>query len=506
MSLPAIPGYLPEDYCASARAYVSAMKSVDPSIRIVGPDLAYKYNAGSDWLSPILRGCGDLFDIIAVHRYPFSAAMATLPAARADVSSFRNSVAFVRGSMQAAGYGDKPLAFTEMNVDYDALPSVNVPAAVAGSLPSALWVADILGASQELALRTTALWAISDDDSRKFGLISAPPAHTPRPQYYTYQLFAQHSGPTLVEPMSAPDGVRVYPTRNAADDTTQAIVVNWQQSAQVLEFRVTDLDPAPEPVIFTLPGLSLAAIDIPDSGEASAFSYGFAEYSANLGPSALAPGVGPLGEVDAGSPSSTPDAGGECAQVPLTHSEVTTLGRATGNNLQFGPDDSGWASFTYSGPGQAMPTPTLTADGNGFELNVALQPPLAASNYAGFGLYFNSGSCLDASASTGVQFDLSGDLGGCSLAYALLFSEDLSYIDDPGRGHCQNTDSVCHGPTIPLTVSASTLRIPFSALMGGAPVATVDPKNLVTMQWQLLATDPALGCTADFTVQNVSFY
>ena len=78
---PAIPNYMPSDYCTSAQAYVTAMKAVDPTIMIVGPDLAWQYVAGNDWLTPILQDCGDLFDIVSIHRYPFSSTQATLNAA-----------------------------------------------------------------------------------------------------------------------------------------------------------------------------------------------------------------------------------------------------------------------------------------------------------------------------------------------------------------------------------------------------------------------------------------
>ncbi|HEY5376816.1 MAG TPA: hypothetical protein VIK01_24205, partial [Polyangiaceae bacterium] len=213
-SAPAIVGYTPEAYCTSARAYVAAMKAVDPTIQIVGPDLAYQYTASANWLTPVLKSCGELFDIVAIHRYPFAAKAATLAAAEADVAAFRNTVKYVRGLMQATGHGDKPLAFTEMNIDYDELPSAPPPA-VAGTVPSALWAVDILGAAQELSLRSTALWCLADDDTRKFGLIGMPPAHAPRPQYYAYQLFAAHSGPSLLSVTSAPKGVHAYATRNA---------------------------------------------------------------------------------------------------------------------------------------------------------------------------------------------------------------------------------------------------------------------------------------------------
>ncbi len=65
----------------------------------------------------------------------------------------------------------------------------------------------------------------------------------------------------------------------------------------------------------------------------------------------------------------------------------------------------------------------MTANGNGFELGASLSPPLSGNNYTGFGMYFNSGSCLDASQKTGVQFELSGAHGGCSLHYLLLFAK-----------------------------------------------------------------------------------
>jgi hypothetical protein len=394
-----------------------------------------------------------------------------------------------------------------MNIDYDALPSANIPAAVAGSVPSALWVADILGAAQELALRTTALWDISDDESRQYGLIGIPPAHTPRPQYYGYQLFSQYSGPTLLSLASAPANVHVYPTRNLADDSTLAIVVNWSTAAQVLQLSVADLATTPAPVTFTLPGLSIAGIEIPDQGTATAQTYGFAQHAVASGPVALAPGVGPLGETDAGAPSDSADAGGQCAQVPLMSSTITSMGRATDTTLTFGPNGSEWISFNYAGPGEIAPTVSVTADGNGFEMKSALVAPLSGSNnFSGFGMYFNSGSCLDASASTGIQFDLSGDLGGCSLRYILLFAQDLSHIDDPGRGHCQDTDAVCRGPWAALTASAGTIALPFTSFSGGNPFGSVDPKNLVTMQWEIGAPDATTGCSADFTIENVKFY
>ncbi|HEX7453038.1 MAG TPA: hypothetical protein VF294_12165, partial [Polyangiaceae bacterium] len=268
---PAKPGYTPADYCASATAYVTAMKAVDATIQIVGPDLAYKYQAGSadsDWLTPILSQCGDLFDVIAIHRYPFDAKRATLAAAKSDPAVFRSAIASVRGILTATGQGGKPLALTEMNVAYNA--SACVLDAAPGTVGSALWLADSLGTAIDLGLWTSAVWDIADTDDWALGLIGMPPAHTPRPAYYAYALYADHFGPTLLDAPSVPPGVSAHASRNQADDATEVIVVNWNPAPEALNFQITGLSSAPSETTFVLPATSIAAVEIPDHGAASA--------------------------------------------------------------------------------------------------------------------------------------------------------------------------------------------------------------------------------------------
>ncbi|HEY4013787.1 MAG TPA: hypothetical protein VGM06_10640 [Polyangiaceae bacterium] len=287
-SLPAIPGYTPASYCASATAFVAAMKQADPTIHIVGPDLAYKYQSFADWLTPILQGCGSLFDIVSIHRYPFNHTQATLPAAMGDVQTFATTMTSVRGLMTAAGYGGVPLALTEMNIVYDATPPGSGLAASPGTVPAALWVADAFGESAALGLWTTAIWDISDVDPWDLGLIGAAPEHTPRPAYYALDLFSGHSGPTLLPSVSSPAGVRVYASRNAAGDGTQAIVVNWNATPENLLVQVTDLPggggaPTPSATI-TVQGLTVSAVDVPDVGVPAAWTYGQAQLAAGAGP------------------------------------------------------------------------------------------------------------------------------------------------------------------------------------------------------------------------------
>ncbi|HVV53435.1 MAG TPA: hypothetical protein VHO06_27505, partial [Polyangia bacterium] len=295
-SWPAMIGYTPEDYCAAVTADVAAMKAVDPTIKIVGPDLSWKYQAGGgpsvDWLTPILETCGDAFDIVSIHRYPFEAAMATLPAAAADPAQFRQVMTSVRGILQETGQGEKPLALTEMNAAYDATGCVL--GASPGTVGSALWMADILGSAIDLGLWTSAVWDVSDDDDWSLGLIGLPPAHQPRPEYYAYLLYAQHVGPTvLAAPSGLPGGVSAYASRNAADDATEIVVVNWNAAPVALSFQVTGLTVPPTAPTYLFPAASLAAVEITDTSKSSAWIYGEAERRAAVGPQAIAQGTTP---------------------------------------------------------------------------------------------------------------------------------------------------------------------------------------------------------------------
>jgi hypothetical protein len=528
-TLPAIPGYTPAQFCASVEEFVPAMKAVDPTIQIVGPDLAYKYqpNGGdNDWLTPILQTCGDLFDIVSIHRYPFEAAAASLAAAEADLDAFRTVIGQVSGILTSTGYAAKPLALTEMNVVYDATTGC-VLGASPGTVGSALWMADSIGTAIELGLWTTAVWDISDSSPYALGLLDVPPARTPRPEYYAYQLYADHVGPTLLEVTSKmPAGVSLHASRNQADDATEVIVSNWNATPVELEFQVTGLATAPAPPSFVLPAVSIAAVEIPDTGAAAAWSYAEAQRLTGSGPQLLTAGGTPAGAGGAagtrdGGPAGVAvgtncaaDAAVTCSEVVLPAATITTAGTGSGAQMSFGSGSAKWGSYLYAGSGQTNPTASATSDGNGVQISATFVSPAVANNdYEGVGLYFNSSSCVDASSYTGVKFDLSGDLGGCSLAFGASFSGDLSHGDDMTRGACPGADATCYGPSFAVAVtpsaSATTILVPFTSLSGGMPISTLDPTTITAVQWQVGGpAGVADGATAvaNFTVENVAFY
>ena len=529
---PSRPGYTALDYCATATAFVAAMKAVDPTIKIVGPDLAWRYqanNGANDWLTPILQTCGDLLDVVAIHRYPFQAKQATWAGAQGDPAAFHQVITSVRGIMNNTGQAGKPLAVTEMNVAYDA--TTCVLGASPGTVGSALWMLDELGTAIQLGLWTSAVWDISDTEDWSLGLIGVPSAHLPRPPYYAYQLYADHFGPSLIGVSSAPSGVSAYASRNAAGDTTQIVYANWNSADVGVQVQVTGLAAAPAAPTFRLPAQSIGAIEVPDTGDARAWAYAEAERAAAIGPQAIAPGTGPNpgaggaagdGAGRAVGTNCPKDGGFVCSRTPATSPAITTAGQNGATGPAFGSGTNLWGSYGYAATGQTAPTGMVTAGGSGLHIQGGFVPPVnPAANYMGFGLYYSGQDCLNAAAYTGVEFQFSGSLGGCLLALGVNFSADTRPADDANRGGCQGTPSTCYGPSADLTARAIssadagadgggvTIQVPFTQLGGGMPVSGFDPSDLISLQWQLSARTggaDAGSCTADFTVSNVSFY
>ena len=530
-SWPQVMGYTPEDYCAAVSADVAAMKAVDPTIKIVGPDLAYKYQAGggtaTDWLTPILETCGDQFDVISIHRYPFESMMATLPAVEADPVQFRQVMTSVLGILQQTGQGEKPLALTEMNVAYDA--TACVLGGSPGTVGSALWMADILGSAIELQLWTSAVWDISDPDDWSLGLIGLPPGHVPRPEYYAYLFYAEHFGPTVLPtPAGLPSGVSAYSSRDAGDDATEIVLVNWNPKPVALTLQVAGLKVPPAAPTYLFPATSLAAVEITDTSKSTAWVYGEDQRRAAAGPQLIAQGTAPAASPDGGAAGSggagqavghncsVDGAAPACPTTPVVSQVITTGGKAATNGVMFGTGLNAWGSYTYAGSGQTAPTVGVTSDGNGLQIAGGFVPPIAAGNdYQGAGLFYGSSECLDATGMTGVEFDFSGTLGGCALALGIGFSGDSSTTDGTRAG-CTAPAGMCYPPSADVTAAAGsataaspTIEVPFASLGGGSPISTVDPSTIVGVQWQLTSPSGAPdggACSASFTVSNVKFY
>jgi hypothetical protein len=133
--------------------------------------------------------------------------------------------------------------------------------------------------------------------------------------------------------------------------------------------------------------------------------------------------------------------------------------------------------------------------------------------YDGFGVYF--GACTDASAYTGVSFDIKGNAGPTG-KLSFRFQTNANTAVDPvnKKGTCvvpagtADPYPLCHHATFDITVApeGGNVAVKFSDVTGGVPVATVDGKDLVGLEWAFPwagAGDTAYD--VDVTVDNIKF-
>jgi len=256
--------YSAADYCATFRSYVTAMKAVDPSIKILGPELSWKYVSGNDWLTPFLDGCKDVVDIVSVHRYPFAPDKATVAAALGDATNFRQVVRSLRSNLDKHGMTATPLALTEAHITYDGDPSKSTLPASPQTFYAGMWVADVMGVALEENLWTNAFWHIADTASGwQLAFIHAG---APRPTYHASQMIATSFAGKMLAPSGVPTGFSVYASRDDAAGKTVVLVLNKRSSSARL---VLAIEGGASPDLL-FPAESLTRITLTDGGSAPA--------------------------------------------------------------------------------------------------------------------------------------------------------------------------------------------------------------------------------------------
>jgi hypothetical protein len=277
-------GYTVDDYATTFLSFAAAMKAVDPTIQILGPELSWKYIPGNDWLSPFLDQCAGAVDIVSVHRYPFDDAQCTLAAAMGDSASFAATVTALRNTMSAHDAGAKPLAITEGNLSYQGTSAAE-PAAL-GTFYAGMWVADTLGIALEQQLWTMAYWSLEEGDATGFFVNGTT---TPRPAVYAYELLSTHFGPTILHASTVPTGFSAHASRDDAAQKTVVLVINRtaQDADQLISFEGLSVTPANQ--LIQTPAYSLTLIEVPDNGTTTELQYTMAMAAQSLGPQPVNP-------------------------------------------------------------------------------------------------------------------------------------------------------------------------------------------------------------------------
>ena len=241
--------YTVADYVRDFRTYRAAMKAVDPSIIVMGPEIS-QYNdpagypidaTGVPWMQGFLEGVRDV-DMVSFHRYPFGSPPATAAALSAEPPAWTRAVESLRAQIRGATGRDVPFAVTEANSDWTGRTDAD---SGTDSHRNALWWADVLGrliAARTALVAQFCMGAIQSQGLGIFGPLAYDPG--PRPIYQVYALYRMF-GTRLVHASSDDDQLPLVAARRA-DGALTLIVVNHSDAERRAALTIAGLTPAPE--------------------------------------------------------------------------------------------------------------------------------------------------------------------------------------------------------------------------------------------------------------------
>ncbi len=234
------------------RTFAEAMKHVDPTIKLVGPEInqfSYDITPGATtnfgerdetWLKEFLKANGDLVDVVSFHRYPFPAFRTSGPPSIEDLhrntQEWDKIIIHARELIHEYAGRELPIAITEFNSSYD--KSVGGEA-TPDSHFNAIWFADVLGRmirNGVFMANEFALTAKGGLGSR--GLLGQFDVF---PSYYTYQMYKKFGNQLIYSSSDDPD-LSIYAARRE-DRALTVMIVNLALEEKTKALRIGDQTP-----------------------------------------------------------------------------------------------------------------------------------------------------------------------------------------------------------------------------------------------------------------------
>lgn len=222
-----------EKYVKAWREYALAMKAVDPSILLYGPDINQfigdesvnpQEGMGRQFLIEFLKANGDLVDIVTVHRYPFplkdkcpTCPGVTKEDLRDNTPEWDRIIPNLHKLIISTIGKDKPVGVTEFNSDYTNIVGSDTSP---DSFYSAIWLADVLGRLVRQKPEILSIWLLKSSTAGH-GLMSS---FDIRPSYQIYQLYKKF-GTNLLQATSDEKYVSLFAARRD-DGALTLIFVN----------------------------------------------------------------------------------------------------------------------------------------------------------------------------------------------------------------------------------------------------------------------------------------
>ncbi len=246
-----IDGYDTDTFNAQWREFALAMKAIDPSIQLLGPethqytgqpgdaivDLHYK-----DWMREFLVVNGDLVDIVSFHRYPFGNFDPFEGELLRSSEEWDKIIPNLRALILATTGKDLPIAVTEVNSNWS---NRSLKETTPDTLVNAIWWADAMGRMIEQKVSIVNQFAL--DGNGGWALLSTK---TPRPSYYVYLLY-RNFGDQLIFSSSGIAGVSIFSSLRS-DGNLALILVNRNTEAVQVPLELRHFAAAPTSQILLL--------------------------------------------------------------------------------------------------------------------------------------------------------------------------------------------------------------------------------------------------------------
>ena len=176
-------------YCNNFRDYYNAMTSIDPGIKIMGPSV-HNYNVYDDWIPPFLDQCGDIVDIISIHRY-YVAGPPNMETLLYQTDDWDSRIAAINSwitqyvvNKWGRSADEVEIAVTEWNTSW------GNPGSSGSEWAHGLWTADILGQYMENNIYMGNFWHIQNGAQ---GMYDDGSPYNPRPAHYAFKFMKEHT-------------------------------------------------------------------------------------------------------------------------------------------------------------------------------------------------------------------------------------------------------------------------------------------------------------------------
>lgn len=224
------------------RAIALAMKEVDPTIKLMGPELS-QWNTGyettpkdsfnNDWMTEFLKVNGDLLDVVTVHRYPMHAPSndgpVTIQQLRENTRKWVSEVEYLRTLSTEVLGKELPIAITEL---YSDPSNIMMQEASPDSFYNAIWYADVLGQLMNADVFMANQWVLSQRTTG-LGLFQG---EIIRPTYYVFPLY-KNFGNQQVYAASGVADVDIFAAKRE-DGRLSLMVINLSDIDQNIPLQI----------------------------------------------------------------------------------------------------------------------------------------------------------------------------------------------------------------------------------------------------------------------------